>query len=92
MKNELNIEKMREEFDSWLRSQPHVLNVGFDKVTGKYLLEEDETAWQAWQASRAAIEVELPGSFWQDYVNKNEVMDADRVIEAIESIGLKVAP
>lgn len=47
-------------FDKWLRSRPHVLNVGFDTKTGKYLLQEDEDCWQAWQA-RAIISAQLQG-------------------------------
>lgn len=51
----MNNEKMREEFVAWLKKQHHVLNVGFNRDTGKFVLDEDETAWQAWQASRAAF-------------------------------------
>ena len=43
--------------------------------------------WRGWQASRAAIEIELPE--W--YVCEvDAVFDRDEVIEAIESAGLKV--
>lgn len=38
-------EKMREEFESW------TMQYGFD---------DGEHMWQAWQASRAALRVELP--------------------------------
>ena len=38
-------EKMREEFDAW---------------TIKYGFDDGEHMWQAWQASRAALVVELP--------------------------------
>jgi len=44
----------RAEFEKWLRDQPHVVNLGFNKQTGKYTLQEDEDSWQAWQA-RATI-------------------------------------
>lgn len=37
-------------FVKWLRSRPHVLNVGFNKETGKYVLREDEDSWQGWIA------------------------------------------
>ena len=39
-------EKMRAEFDAW------TMEYGFD---------DDEHMWEAWQASRAALVVELPG-------------------------------
>ncbi|MDI3149357.1 hypothetical protein [Serratia nevei] len=51
------MDKIREEFEQWLRSQPHVLNVGVSE-SGKYVLREDQIAWSAWQASRASIMVE----------------------------------
>jgi hypothetical protein len=41
-------------FENWLRSRPHVLNVGFNKESARYVLQEDEDCWQAWQA-RAAL-------------------------------------
>lgn len=49
----------REQFEAWLRAQPHVLNVGVEQ-DGTYTLHEDRVAWEAWQASREALEVELP--------------------------------
>lgn len=49
----------REQFEAWLRAQPHVLNVGIEP-DGTYTLHEDRVAWEAWQASREAMEVELP--------------------------------
>lgn len=46
----------REQFEAWLRAQPHVLNVGVEQ-DGTYTLHEDRVAWEAWQASREAVEV-----------------------------------
>jgi hypothetical protein len=40
----------RNKFENWLKSQPHVLNVGFNKSTKQYLLDEDQDMWVAWQA------------------------------------------
>ena len=40
---------MRAEFDAW------TMEYGFDN---------DEHIWEAWQASRAALVVELPGAIW----------------------------
>ncbi|WP_416187221.1 hypothetical protein [Hafnia paralvei] len=48
----------REQFEAWLRAQPHVLNVGVEQ-DGTYTLHEDRVAWEAWQASREAVEVEI---------------------------------
>nr|DAZ68589.1 MAG TPA: hypothetical protein [Caudoviricetes sp.] len=38
--------------------------------------------WEAWQASRAAIVIELP------WLGKSSLMDTDDVVEAIELQGL----
>lgn len=46
----------REQFEAWLRAQPHVLNVGVEQ-DGTYTLHEDRVAWSAWQASREAVAV-----------------------------------
>lgn len=40
----------RQKFEQWLRAQPHVLNVGFNKGTQEYILSEDQDQWIGWQA------------------------------------------
>lgn len=57
---------MREQFEAWLRTRPEVLNIGFVQETGRYLLREDQERWEAWQASREAIEVKLPDDGIED--------------------------
>ncbi|HFV9295577.1 TPA: DUF551 domain-containing protein [Serratia fonticola] len=55
----------REQFEAWLRSQPHVLNVGVND-DGSYFLREDQAAWLAWQASRECLVVNsqtIPGGW-----------------------------
>lgn len=51
-------EKMREEFESWAISC-HMCTY-LDGV--EYRHQSTEWAWRAWQASRAALVVELPDS------------------------------
>lgn len=46
--------------------------------------------WEFWVASRAEIEIELPGSFRESYLSSNMVIDEQETIELIESQGLKV--
>lgn len=88
----MDTNKMRAEFIGWLKTQPHVLNVGFNEVTGKFVLAEDETAWQAWQASREAVTVELP-SLQCLRLNRCDYQEArDYCLKAIKAAGLKVAP
>lgn len=43
-------EQERQKFEQWLRAQPHVLNVGFNKGTQEYVLSEDQDQWIGWQA------------------------------------------
>ena len=58
-------EKMREEFDAW---------------TIKYGFDDGEHMWQAWQASRAALVVELP--------EKAALMSASSVYAALDGAGV----
>lgn len=66
-------DKMREEFEAWWRREH-----------GSTLY--CESAWRGWQASRAALAVELPFEF------VNGTMRADQVIAAIEAAGVRVKP
>lgn len=54
----MNEESMRDEFQAWARDNAMLLFVKTD--TGKYSSEKTELAWQAWQASRAALVITLP--------------------------------
>ena len=89
----------REQFEAWLRAQPHVLNVGIEP-DGTYTLHEDRVAWEVWQASREALEVELPqrqslcasgyGNGYFVACNDGEGLEYDDVVEAIRAAGIKV--
>lgn len=83
----------REQFEAWLRAQPHVLNVGVEQ-DGTYTLREDRVAWEAWQASRGAVEVDLPAACADDeYFNDGvfQPMRYERDVErAIRAAGIKV--
>ena len=83
---------MREEFEAWIRAEverdERVVRIVREKnhYSGrdKHFLN---TSWAAWQASRAALVIELPqedgmdGHLW-----------APDVIAAIEAAGVKVKP
>ncbi|QCQ57349.1 hypothetical protein KGB50_gp66 [Shigella phage DS8] len=85
----------REKFEEWVKEE-----TGFDLWRTEYPMTEWDNqqykchqtnlAWMAWQASRAAIEIELPGSFRESYLSSNMVTDEQETIELIESQGLKV--
>ena len=51
-------EKMREEFDLW--AQHELGYCAGAKTDGTYYVTKINDMWQAWQASRAALVVELP--------------------------------
>lgn len=71
-------DKMREEFHEWCRSIGFTLKInawGNDYAIG-YGLEQ----WQAWQASRAALVVELP--------EKAALMSASSVYAALDDAGV----
>ena len=77
-------EKMREDFEVWASDR---LGLTTKKLSsGLYQSFGMHTAWEAWQASRAAIEVELPAKL--EYTGSGSAIDACK--EAIESLGLKV--
>lgn len=85
----------REQFEEWIKEE-----TGFDLWRTEYPMTEwddqqykchqTNLAWMAWQSSRAAIDIELPGSFRESYLSSNMVIDEQETIELIESQGLKV--
>ncbi len=82
-------DKMREEFEAAFVEREHGLGRHprlRRMATGNYEYVEASSAWWAWQASRAAIEIELPDEQpgYQYY--------APDVLGAIEAAGLKVKP
>ncbi|AMO81093.1 Uncharacterised protein [Hafnia alvei] len=92
----------REQFEAWLRAQPHVLNVGVEQ-DGTYTLHEDRVAWEAWQASREAVELDIDwpeanDDTWKDGEEGAYAMGhedgKDKVIiavrKAIRAAGIKV--
>lgn len=89
----------REQFEaSWLRRGGEASDLvrypenhqeaGSGNVGGQYAVDDVQGHWQTWQASRAAIEIELPDS--DVGYEMMEYYDPQQVIEAIEKAGLKV--
>lgn len=92
-------EKMREEFEAWCGA--HFVFGGFElnrSPDGNYSNVDILLAWQSWQASRAAIEVELPSLRAITMGRRENEHDSgfnagvELCIDAIESLGLKVKP
>ncbi len=93
---------MREEFEAWASS--HFVDVGSGNPlkkgpNGNYGFYTVATAWKAWQASRAALRVELPER--RDPLNStgddenprsagfNDCLE--RVTEALQQAGIEVS-
>ncbi|WJM93397.1 hypothetical protein QDY63_11130 [Pseudomonas brenneri] len=95
----MSTEKMRKDFERWeceadQGPQTDPAWLMYDANTKTYPLDKIQSRWEVWQASRAAIEVELP-----DYTNQfyggdhfDECQYAADCEKAIESLGLKVKP
>ena len=69
-------EKMRDEFEKWASE----LLLPMNKVGGSYVHTGVNRRWQAWQASRAALVVELP--------EKAALMSASSVYAALDDAGV----
>ncbi|MFU3915777.1 hypothetical protein ACM7I9_09550 [Pseudomonas aeruginosa] len=90
---------MREEFEAWASS--HFVDVGSGNPlkkgpNGHYGFYVVATAWKAWQASRAALRVELPTqqgtnrSEWLQTWNNGYNECHQRVKEALQQAGIEV--
>lgn len=79
---------MREDFVQWLRTRPEVLNVGFDPVSGRFVLREDQERWEAWQASRECLVIDLPKPAGLDRMSSEmsiqEIREDNRFNRALE--------
>lgn len=92
----MSTEKMREDFEKWAETHHRRVGNWYERDGGMFELRLDGTYWVswlesefvAWQASRAAIEVELPRQHGVHYPR----MFTDEVRASIESLGLKVKP
>lgn len=89
----MSTEKMRADFEKWATDR--FWSVA--KVNGFYDDPRAHDGWSAWQASRAAIEVELPKIVDKEWANTHAERSAMREAigwckKRIESLGLKVKP
>jgi hypothetical protein len=81
----------RGQFEKWAKSKQEIFFGGTfsgeQMTTGQYFHDEEESAWQAWQASRA-VPVRLPRPFYDD--DSYPIIYADRAADAIRQAGYKV--
>lgn len=85
-------EKMREEFEAWHKTEVANFVAAGEMQAARVLSEFKQTALAIWEASRAALVIDLPpGGYWAGYDNEH-MMESRDVREAIESAGLRVKP
>jgi len=77
-------EQMRKEFEAWFK-KAHTGNV--QQIDGEYAHGATERLWQAWQASRADIVVELPDWFVFGF-GLDDAVYRDDVIEELNKAGV----
>lgn len=97
----MSSDRMREEFEAWFSDNYrwHIENGKeeyrlnrFEQPPNQYIGEIAHHDWRVWQASRAALVVELPEQSPETPFSRHMVMDSSSVIEAIESAGVRVKP
>ncbi|WP_447841352.1 hypothetical protein [Enterobacter ludwigii] len=91
------MDESRKQFEEWAIKSGH--NISLD-ARGRYVFSYTATAWAGWQASRAAIEIELPrrkivcaSGYGNGYLVDSLMGDAleyDETVEAIRAAGIKV--
>ena len=59
-------EKMMDEFKGWAYKSGYDIDDAQESADDEkfFVCYDTEACWQAWQASRAALVVELPGAIW----------------------------
>ena len=81
------MEKMREEFEAWIR---HYIGDSWLKPdesrSGEYLDNNTQHMWESWQASRAAQCVVLPTR--QTVICGTDLLDKELVEQALDAAGV----
>jgi hypothetical protein len=97
----MNNEKMRGEFKVWARDSGQWDGaedpfdwISYIKSDGEYYSPSLELAWQAWQASRESLVIELPQRWndshgrWQES-ETGHIVYTDEIIAVIHATGVK---
>ena len=83
----MDIEACRIEFMEWLRTRPEVLNIGYDPESGKFVLREDQERWEAWQASRRSLKLNIP--VWSNS-KYHRFTYSDPLIKQLDMYGIQI--
>lgn len=82
----------REQFEAWLEREQGLYgeDIEWEPERNCYAKFGIHLAWRAWQASRDAIEVELPRKQWDISYDGSQHYDCDEVHKSLKQAGLKV--
>jgi hypothetical protein len=72
------VDKIQQEFEAWLKLNGRSACAYED---GEYFAPYVQSAWEGWQASRAALKVELPATCCRAFVFDDHSMDHDEYFE-----------
>lgn len=86
MRVNMNEEQMRKDFEDWFK---YISEYSEALSRVKYSQFEKHLMWNAWQASRESLVVELPLQYYSNILEGKIVMDASYVYEALDSQGIK---
>ena len=74
----------REQFEEWIPEMADGLPENMAKIF-------DDMLFTAWQASRAAIEIELPrAKYYGDHWSGDWALDPELVVDSLNEAGVKV--
>lgn len=90
--SEQQMDKMREEYEAWFCSTiPYkIAKESWFAVMddGSYIIMDVQAGWAGWQASRAALCVELPKQWFDDGLDC-DLMEAHQVGNALDAAGVR---
>lgn len=88
------MEELRKQFEAWIENEHgfHGIDIEWHQTRNCYAQFGIHLAWSAWQASRAAIEIELPDeAFYPDGdIDCPLVVNLDDVKNACRATGVKL--
>lgn len=85
------MDESRKQFEEWMTDMgKHPLAI--EKVDGNYILASARTQWEAWKASREAIEIKLPteNELHQKVCSECASESLEMVEQAVRAAGIKV--
>ena len=82
-------EKMRDEFKGWAYKSGYDIDDAQESADDEkfFVCYDTEACWQAWQASRAALVVELPKAVHINISERRILLEGD-VTDALDSSGI----